>query len=148
MLGLSEVALHWYGAGESRQASGIAGQMITGPSAWPSYTGNGPITVAIAEQTTEPCETSGDPGEEPHLLRAALEEQLDGCRVSRILGVGGVSACFAANMQHYGDVAIKVTRRGSGGGSSWLAEAAEVCCTTQPLCNAACSLQTLQSPPH
>ena len=135
MLGLSRITLHYYAAGDSRQASGIAGQMITGPSAWPSYIGDGPITLAITEQIAEPSETSTDPGEEPHVLRAALEEQLDSCRVSRILGVGGVSACFAASIQRYGDVAIKVTWRGSDGGSSWLAEAAEVRCTTQPSCS-------------
>ena len=105
--------------------------MVTGMGAWPSYLRNGPISVAIGEQTTvtDPSESSADPEEGPHLLKAALEEQLDGCRVSRILGVGGVSACFAANIHPYGDVAVKVTWKGSEGGSSWLAEAAEVRCT-------------------
>ncbi len=116
---------------ESCRGSGVVGQMVTGMGAWPSYLRKGPISVSIGEQTavTEPSESSADPEEGPYLLKTALEEQLDGCRVSRILGVGGVSACFAANIQPYGDVAVKVTSRGSSGGSSWLAEAAEVNCT-------------------
>ena len=108
--------------------------MVTGMGAWPSYLRNGPISVAIGEESTvtEPSESSADPEDGLHLLKAALEEQLDGCRVHRILGVGGVSACFAANIQPYGDVAVKVTSRGSEGGSSWLAEAAEVRCAWHP----------------
>lgn len=99
--------------------------------AWPSLLSNGAITTAIGEQSTvtEASETSADLGSEAHVLQAALEERLDGCRVSRILGVGGVSACFAAHIRPYGDVAIKITYKGSNGGNSWLAEAAEVCCT-------------------
>jgi len=87
---------------------------------------DGSVTLAVAQQIAEPSEASHDPRLEPQVLQRALEEQLHGCRVSRVLGVGGVSACFAARMESFGRVAFKVSLRGSAGPHSWVAEAAEV----------------------
>ena len=107
---------------------------MTGMGARPSHLSDGPYTLAVGEQTTgiEASETTADTAEGLQVLITALEKHLDGCRVSGFLGVGGVSVCFAANIQSYGDVAIKVISRGSNGGSSWLAAAAEVHCTWHP----------------
>ena len=90
---------------------------------------DGSVTLAVAQQVAQPSEASHDPRLEPQVLQRALEEQLHGCRVSRVLGVGGVSACFAARMESFGRVAIKVSLRGSTEPHSWVAEAAEVCNT-------------------
>ena len=112
---------------------------MSGPAVWPSASAASATTLSSGVQTTD---TSGNHGEDPHLLAAALEQQLEGCRVSRVLDVGGMSACFAACIQPHGDVAVKVTFKGSGGGSSWLAEAAEVRCPSGCTCSEACWLLT------
>lgn len=113
------------------EASRIAGQTMIRSAARSPGLDDGSVTLAVAQQIALPSEGSHDLRLEPQVLQTALEEQLHGCRVSRVLGVGGVSACFAARMESFGRVAVKISLRGSAEPHSWVAEAAEVCKSTQ-----------------
>ena len=46
------------------------------------------------------------------VLSMAIMQHFPGCHIHETLGAGGVSACFAAEMDDCTEVAVKVTRKG------------------------------------
>ena len=108
----------------TEEASGSAGA-LQGSLSMRSQVCSAPVGQAapLSDPSSEGMLTSVV---DDDVLCRAIMQHLPGCCIRETLGVGGVSACFAVDMDDCTEIAVKVTRKGYKGAGTSIQAFAEV----------------------